>query len=176
MTSGRTSPALSNSSASCAMSPSSSSSSGTPPPPQSPSAESNSTPSPNMTPEKSSLRGRKPHRMASNFELSDEQPENLPTRRSRMKGDSFEALFGTPVGGKLLPHRRSVSAAPVPTSQRRSRKPMPINPLTGEALGSRTGLDLEVPLAPAPAKVLPNFSRFKRPPPGGFASHSSGNL
>jgi len=110
-------------------------------------------------------RTRKPYRMASSFELSDEQPDHLPIRKLRNKGDTYDALFG-PEAPRFVVARRSVSAFPASTNQRR-RKPLPINPLTGEELGSRGGLNIPQPDV---VTAVTNFSRFKRPPPGGFTS------
>ncbi|XP_023346519.1 uncharacterized protein LOC111715429 [Eurytemora carolleeae] len=132
----------------------------------SPTPSSQSESSPDMSPEKSRSRSRKPYRMASSFELSDEQPELLLSRRARQEGDSYKSLFGPPP--PRFPNRRSVSCAPPSANQRRSRKPLPVNPLTGDTLGTKGGLD--IPSVPAPCVVIPNFSRFKRPPPGGYSS------
>lgn len=128
---------------------------------------SSASPSPPATTPEKSNRSRKPYRMASNFELSDEQPMAVQQRRPRDKGDSYNALFGpAPSRGR---QQRSVSLAPPSTIQRRSRKPLPVNPLTGETLGLGGGLELP----PQPAACAQNntgFTRFKRPPPGGFTS------
>jgi len=164
----RGSPTLSNSSSSSVMPTSPSSTSSTPSETSVGSAHESSPPpqaARGVSKDRARSRTRKPYRMASNFELSDEQPDLLPIRKLRNKGDTYEALFG-PEAPRYMVNRRSVSAAPAPTNQRR-RKPLPINPLTGEQLGSRGGLNIPPPDV---VMAVPNFSRFKRPPPGGYTT------
>jgi len=134
----------------------------------SPTLSSSSETSPALSTASSRSRARRPYRMASNFELSDEQPEHVEIKKGRDKGDSYAALFGPPPPRFPKNARRSVSAAPTTIQQRRSKKPLPLNPLTGERLGSQQGLD--IPPQETPCTLVPNFSRFKRPPPGGFST------
>jgi len=84
----------------------------------------------------------------------------------KAKGDSYTALFGPPPP-RFPKNRRSFSAAPVSSIQRRRVKPMPVNPLTGEQIGKG---GIEVPKTAAPCIAIPDFSRFKRPPPGGYTT------
>merc|ERR1712080_94353 len=60
---------------------------------------------------------KKPHKMASTFELGDEQPETVVIQPRKAKEDSFNNLFGPP-------------------TEARKKKPLPLNPVTGELLGS----------------------------------------
>ena len=84
-------------------------------------------------------------RMASNFQLGDEQPSLKPTSLTKASADSFNNLFGPPTPAKAistsLKSAKQTKVAPaglVATSTKRIRKPLPINPLTGQVIGTQT--------------------------------------
>jgi len=130
------------------------------------------------------FRTKKPYRMASSFALGCEQPDVVyassdgsspcpkqPAKpaKSKARGDTFKALFGPPTP-KLAQNRRTTnSTSPNPT-KKIIRKPLPVNPLTGERLGSQGSLDIDEYSRTRPNLLRTDFSRFKRPPPGGFSS------
>merc|ERR1711953_589789 len=75
----------------------------------------------------------------------DEQPSLKPTSLTKASADSFNNLFGPPTPAKAistsLKSAKQTKVAPaglVATSTKRIRKPLPINPLTGQVIGTQT--------------------------------------
>ena len=112
-------------------------------------------------------------RMASSFQLGDEQPSLKPTNLTKGAANSFNNLFGPPAPAKVFQERGQylnptpAKVAPVVSSAlksgiqqskvapaglvgeasgvtKRSRKPLPINPLTRQVIGSQSSLRQEV--------------------------------
>jgi len=92
------------------------------------------------------------HRMASTFQLGDEQPSLKPTNPTKAAANSFNNLFGPPAPAKVAPAVSSAlksgsraqqsKVAPAGlvgevSATKRSRKPLPINPLTGQVIGTQ---------------------------------------
>ena len=105
--------------------------------------------------------------MASSFELGDCQPAPPSLPASPVSaGDSFTALFGPPVV-VARPTNQSVGKGRLVGEQqlmeKRSRKPLPVNPLTGEVLGAGN-LEVQVVEVKRSGKVA------TRRPPGDFHS------
>merc|ERR1712211_204591 len=87
------------------------------------------------------------HRMASTFQLGDEQPALKPTTNLTK---SFNNLFGPPTPAKVAPagpmSGKMPTAAPSglvgevdkASLVKRSRKPLPVDPLTGQVIGDQT--------------------------------------
>merc|ERR1712032_227824 len=103
------------------------------------------SPSPSSIGSEGPLSPARVHRMASNFQLGDEQPSSKPTSLTKASADSFNNLFGPPTPAKAistsLKSAKQTKVAPaglVATSTKRIRKPLPINPLTGQVIGTQT--------------------------------------
>jgi len=91
------------------------------------------------------------HRMASTFQLGDEQPAlKRTTNRTKSSNNSFNNLFGPPTPAKVAPagplSGKMPTAAPSglvgevdkASLVKRSRKPLPVDPLTGQVIGDQT--------------------------------------
>merc|ERR1711892_211720 len=78
----------------------------------------------------------KPYKMASSFELGDEQPDNGMERSSKIPIGTFHSLFGppSPVLSKAEKARLNANQ-PSDYSVKPSKKPLPVNPWTGDVLG-----------------------------------------
>ena len=90
-------------------------------------------------------------RMASTFQLGDEQPALKPTTNlTKSSNNSFNNLFGPPTPAKVAPagplSGKMPTAAPSglvgevdkASLVKRSRKPLPVDPLTGQVIGDQT--------------------------------------
>ena len=90
--------------------------------------------------------------MASTFQLGDEQPALKPTTNlTKSSNNSFNNLFGPPTPAKVAPMSGPMSGK-MPTAApsglvgevdkaslvKRSRKPLPVDPLTGQVIGDQT--------------------------------------
>ena len=90
-------------------------------------------------------------RMASTFQLGDEQPAMKPTTNlTKSSNNSFNNLFGPPTPAKVAP--AGLMSGKMPTGApsglvgevdkaslvKRSRKPLPVDPLTGQVIGDQT--------------------------------------
>ena len=91
------------------------------------------------------------NRMASTFQLGDEQPALKPTTNlTKSSNNSFNNLFGPPTPAKVAPagpmSGKMPTAAPSglvgevdkASLVKRSRKPLPVDPLTGQVIGDQT--------------------------------------
>ena len=89
--------------------------------------------------------------MASTFQLGDEQPALKPTTNlTKSSNNSFNNLFGPPTPAKVAPagpmSGKMPTAAPSglvgevdkASLVKRSRKPLPVDPLTGQVIGDQT--------------------------------------
>jgi len=106
------------------------------------------------------------HRMASTFQLGDEQPSLKPTNLTKGAANSFNNLFGPPAPAKvavssaLKSGSKQSKVAPaglvgeVSGATKRSRKPLPINPLTGQVIGGQAGLRQEAHQEETTASVV----------------------
>ena len=90
-------------------------------------------------------------RMASTFQLGDEQPAvKRTTNLTKSSNNSFNNLFGPPTPAKVAPagpmSGKMPTAAPSglvgevdkASLVKRSRKPLPVDPLTGQVIGDQT--------------------------------------
>ena len=90
--------------------------------------------------------------MASTFQMGDEQPALKPTTNlTKCSNNSFNNLFGPPTPAKVAPMSGPMSGK-MPTAApsglvgevdkaslvKRSRKPLPVDPLTGQVIGDQT--------------------------------------
>ena len=89
--------------------------------------------------------------MASTFQLGDEQPAlKRTTNLTKSSNNSFNNLFGPPTPAKVAPagpmSGKMPTAAPSglvgevdkASLVKRSRKPLPVDPLTGQVIGDQT--------------------------------------
>ena len=117
-------------------------------------------------------------RMASTFQLGDEQPAMKPTTNlTKSSNNSFNNLFGPPTPAKVAPagpmSGKMPTAAPSglvgevdkASLVKRSRKPLPVDPLTGQVIGDQTKR-VEVRRKVKKNSKLQKLSRFgrRRPP------------
>merc|ERR1711936_461853 len=87
---------------------------------------------------------RKPHRMASSSELSSEQPRLYLHRARRLTANSYQNLFGEP-SERARPLSKKVIKTEKPEPKMKKTKPLPVDPLTGQVLGSREKRDQSAP-------------------------------
>jgi len=89
---------------------------------------------------------RKIHGMSSTFELGDEQPEPCLAKSRKARDDSFNALFGPPPESPRARKAwtKKVKEQEVAVQRQRNKKPLPVNPLTGDILGVRVEREAEI--------------------------------
>jgi hypothetical protein len=78
--------------------------------------------------------------MASSFQLGDDGGPPAAPSAPRPPAESFTKLFGPPAPSgrpRAVPARAGVLGGPAPGGQPRSRRPLPVDPLTGAVLGGR---------------------------------------
>merc|ERR1711915_241002 len=79
----------------------------------------------------------RPYRMASSFELGDEQPEDNMENKWNNTGGTFHSLFGPPSPTLSKAEKaRILAQQPSEYSLKPCKKPLPVNPLTGDILGT----------------------------------------
>ena len=89
--------------------------------------------------------------MASTFQLGDEQPAlKRTTNLTKSSNNSFNNLFGPPTPAKVAPAGPMSGKMPTGAPSglvgevdkaslvKRSRKPLPVDPLTGQVIGDQT--------------------------------------
>eukprot|EP00090_Calanus_glacialis_P041550 TRINITY_DN7350_c0_g1_i1.p1 TRINITY_DN7350_c0_g1~~TRINITY_DN7350_c0_g1_i1.p1 ORF type:complete len:164 (-),score=37.35 TRINITY_DN7350_c0_g1_i1:63-509(-) len=82
------------------------------------------------------IRQRVKYRLASNFELGDDQPPgNVEKRGEQELGSSHNHLFGPPTPAAVKRMRIKKLHEGDPPVVRKSKKPLPVNPLTGSVIG-----------------------------------------
>merc|ERR1712212_907387 len=78
----------------------------------------------------------KPYRMASSFVLGDEQPDNNNTKSWDIQTGTRNTLFGPPSPTLSKAEKARINASKqTDYSIKPSKKPFPVNPLTGDILG-----------------------------------------
>merc|ERR550534_1001108 len=91
---------------------------------------------------KEEVRKRSKYRLASTFELSDEQPKNIRQRarsvprHAHFDASSHDRLFGQPTPA-IQRRLRRIELGRDDGRKVTSKKPMPVDPLTGAVLGKQ---------------------------------------
>merc|ERR1711962_425290 len=110
---------------------------------------------------------RPKYRLASSFELTDEQPTvtrpracSVPRHGYTLNTNSHEHLFGQPTPAMVRRLRR-IEQGREETRTVQSKKPLPVNPLTGEVLGRPQLPHSEIQLNKVSASRLLNGSMVR---------------
>eukprot|EP00090_Calanus_glacialis_P035710 TRINITY_DN6092_c0_g1_i1.p1 TRINITY_DN6092_c0_g1~~TRINITY_DN6092_c0_g1_i1.p1 ORF type:complete len:144 (+),score=43.98 TRINITY_DN6092_c0_g1_i1:40-471(+) len=107
---------------------------------------------------------KKNYRLASSFELGDEQPTGDASQSRKKEDDSFHKLFGPP---SLIKTEKPVEVSDQVQKIKKTvtKKPLPVNPLTGDVAGMQPKKETVDNIQPTVPKV-----KSGRQPPGGHHS------
>jgi len=105
------------------------------------------TPTSNKQIPRKKTRSASVYRMASTFELGDDQvfKKNDKKENGRDFAATYEHLFGPPTPAAVRRMKNQKFYGDVVNNIRKSKKPLPVNPLTGHTIGDFKALSVSTP-------------------------------